>query len=214
MFTGIIQNTAFISEKKDAARSTRFTFRFSHPEKNIEIGESISVNGVCLTVVRGGPGGFSADAVGETLKATTLGLLEKGREVNIERALRAGQAVGGHFVTGHVDGKGKISRIEEKAKDRLYYIKVPGGIEHFMAAKGSVTVDGVSLTIQGCLKGIISITVIPHTLRSTTLGRLKTGNEVNIEADMIARYLDGMLSQPKGRTEGGLTIKGLSFQGF
>lgn len=214
MFTGIIQNTALVTEKKEAARSTRFTFKFARPEKNIETGESIAVNGVCLTVVKGGSRFFSADVVGETLKATTLGSLEKGRKVNIERALRAGQAIGGHFVTGHVDGRGRVDRVEDRKKDRLYYIEVPEGTASYMARKGSVTVDGVSLTIQDCLQGMVLITVIPHTLQATTLGTLKAGNEVNIEADMIARYLDGMLSLPEGGPELRLRLKDLLRQGF
>jgi len=214
MFTGMIQNTAFVSGKKDAARSARYTFRFARPEKRIETGESIAVNGVCLTVIKGNGRGFSADVVGETLKATTLGALEMCETVNVERALRAGQALGGHFVTGHIDGRGKVRRIEEKKKDRLYYIEIPERIRHLMARKGSVTVNGVSLTIQDCLKGIILITVIPHTLGKTTFGRLKAGDDVNLEADILARYLDAMLSKPLVKPEAGATIKKLSFQGF
>jgi riboflavin synthase len=214
MFTGIIHNQAVVAEKKDAARSTRFEFRFAKPEKKIETGESIAVNGVCLTVIKGESKGFQVDVVGQTLKSTTLGQLRKGAQVNIERALRAGQSLGGHFVTGHVDGRGQVLRIRQKAKDRLYFIRVPKEIRPYMARKGSVTLDGISLTIQEASEGVILITIIPHTLKVTTLGRLKEGDEVNIEADILARYLDGMLSQFRQGSRPKAEIKALAFQGF
>lgn len=214
MFTGIVQNTARIMEIKDGARSTRFSFRFTKPEKNTALGASIAVNGVCLTVAGRTAGGFCADVVGETLKATTLGRRRKGDYVNIERSLRAGDELGGHFVTGHVDGTGKILRIETVSKDRLYFIQVPQLLCRFMAPKGSVAVDGVSLTIQEMKAEIMKITIIPHTLKVTTLGSLKPGDPVNLEADMIARYLASLMDAGTGKAAEPLTIKKLIKKGF
>lgn len=191
MFTGIIQNLAKVVRKQAAGGQIRFTFRFLKPEKRkIDLGESIAVDGVCLTVSKIAPKGFAADAVRETLQATTLSSLTVGSVVNTERSLRYGDSMGGHFVTGHVDARGRILNIAVQKKNRLLTLSLPPALARFITAKGSIVVDGISLTIQAVKGQAFEIAIVPHTWRVTSLGRKKKGHEVNLEVDLIARYLD------------------------
>ena len=214
MFGGIIENQGTILEKKQAGKQIRFTIQFKKKERNVQIGESIAVNGVCLTVVKKTEKSFSVDVVKETLKATTLGLLEKGSTVNLERSLKFGDRLGGHFISGHVDGIGIIEKIEKEGKNQLWTVNANPAIVKFMALKGSAALDGISLTVQNVTKNSFKIAFIPHTLKVTTFGQKKKGDAINIEIDMLARYATA--GKAGNSTAGSIQkqIKQLQLQGF
>lgn len=218
MFTGIIQNTGKVVRRRETGGQIHFVFKLRRAEKRfIESGESIAVNGVCLTAARCGKDFFEADVVRETLQATTLGLLEAGSEVNLERSLRWGDSLGGHFVTGHVDAKARILKIEKEKKNRTLCVEVPKPLLPFFALKGSVALDGISLTIQGLAASSLRIAIVPHTLRNTTLFKKKPGDLVNLEVDLISRYLrrlDGFMGSRKTGWKRKPTVASLKKQGF
>ena len=190
MFTGIIQNQAKITSRMDRGGQVHFIFRFLKAERRkLDAGESIAVNGVCLTVVKSVKQGFEADTVRETLRCTTLSKLKIGDIVNTERALRYGDAMGGHFMTGHVDGVARVAAIQKSGRNLRLTFELPSDLKSFVADKGSIAVDGISLTLQSVKENTFSVAVVPHTRRYTNLGRRKTGDEVNLEADLVARYL-------------------------
>lgn len=216
MFTGIIQNLGTVRKKQKKAGQIHFLFSFKRAEKNIKVGESIAVNGVCLTATKISAKSFEADVVEETLKATTLGQLKIGDQVNLERSLKYGDSMGGHFVTGHVDGIGKIVHIKKSGKNQIFGIQTSKEIISQLARKGSVACDGISLTIQSVdkAKAIFEVALIPHTLRETTFGKKRAGNFLNLEIDLISRYLkvldEGLGANPRGSVQ----IKDLIKQGF
>ena len=184
MFSGIVQNRGTVVSAVKAGNKLRLAIRFEKKEAKLERGESIAVNGVCLTAAAISKSGFEADGVPETLQCTTLGFLQKGVRVNLERALRFGRRVGGHFVSGHVDGTGKLTSIRRRGRSAELWFEVPEKLCERMLPKGSVAIDGVSLTIQDVRGRLVKIAVIPHTLKATTLGSLKAGAQVNLEADI------------------------------
>ena len=159
----------------------------------IAIGDSVSVQGVCLTATRIEGTAFHADVSRETLAKTTLGALKSGARVNLEPSLRAGDALGGHLVSGHVDAVGRLVRLEEDARSRRLQFELPEPLMRFVAPKGSICIDGVSLTVNDGEGRRFEVNIIPHTGEVTTLGELKSGDPVNIEIDLIARYLDRLL---------------------
>ncbi len=189
MFTGIIENQGRVFKKEERGGQIRFGFRFQKKEKKLAVGDSIAVDGVCLTAVRVSPDFFEADVVRQTLQATTLGDLKLGSCVNLERSLRLGKALGGHFVTGHIDGPGRIVKIAKMKKNTTLFIQASKDIIGLLADKGSVACDGISLTVQKVTGTVIQIAVIPHTLKVTTLGIKRVGSGVNLEVDIVARYL-------------------------
>jgi len=189
MFTGIIQNQGQVILKREGRGMIHFGFRFLRPEKNLKLGESIAVDGVCLTVAKKTSKGFEVDVVEETLKATTLSELVLGSRVNLERSLKYGDEMGGHFVSGHVDGIGRISKITRSGDNYLISITPAKSLLNQLAKKGSVALDGISLTVQKLTAKDVIITIIPHTLKETTLGVKKVGDFVNLEIDLITRYL-------------------------
>jgi len=158
------------------------------------IGDSIAVSGACLTVTRLEAGAFAADVSRETLDKTTLGALRAGSRVNLEPALRAGQALGGHYVTGHVDGRARVVAITEDARSWRVSFEVPAALARYIASKGSATVDGVSLTVNEVEGRRFGVNLIPHTREVTTLGELAPGAMVNLEVDIIARYVERLTS--------------------
>ena len=158
------------------------------------IGDSIAVSGACLTVTRLEAGAFAADVSRETLDRTTLGALRAGSRVNLEPALRAGQALGGHYVTGHVDGRARVVDIAEDARSWRVSFEVPAALARYIASKGSATVDGVSLTVNEVEGRRFGVNLIPHTREVTTLGELAPGAMVNLEVDIIARYVERLTS--------------------
>jgi riboflavin synthase len=188
MFTGIISNQGIVRNKTQSGRQIRFRFRFLKPEKNLKAGESIAINGVCLTVAQRTSREFEADVVHATLKATSLGNLVTGSRVNLERALCYGDRLGGHFISGHVDAVGNIARIEKLGKNEIWTIQAPPSVMRYVALKGSIAVDGISLTIQKVGRSDFQVALIPHTLKTTNLENKKAGGAVNLEADLLARY--------------------------
>ena len=195
MFTGIVRELGLV-ESLDAV-GDRVRLRVHAPETaaGAQVGDSVAVNGVCLTAVDVADGVLAFDAVAETLRRTSLGRLEPGASVNVEPPLRAGEPLGGHFVQGHVDGVGRVRRAEGEV------LEVEAGPEllRYCVEKGSVTVEGVSLTVAALTDETFSVALIPHTRAVTTLGALSEGDEVNLEADLLAKHLEQLLSREARR---------------
>lgn len=214
MFTGIIHNQGKVIKRAERGGQVRFAFRLAALEKKkLQPGESIAVNGVCLTAAKIAGAIFEADVIRETLQATTLSQLRTGDSVNLERSMKAGDLIGGHFVTGHVDEKGKIVKIEKNKKNTVFYIQASEKLRNYIAEKGSIAVDGISLTVQSVNKNTFKVGIIPFTLHHTTLGTRKAGDFVNLEADLIARYLR-VLDHSLKKSPRKLVISYLKRQGF
>ncbi len=179
---------------------------------SFELGESVAVNGVCLTVAAFGPARFEADASPETLKRSNLGRFKPGEPLNLERALRPVDRLGGHFVLGHVDGTGRVASVGTEGEFRVYRFDAGPSVTRYLVEKGSVAVDGISLTVNGCDDRSFSVAIIPHTLARTTLVRRTPGESVNLEVDILAKYVEKLLG---GRpASGGLTLDQLARSGF
>ena len=196
MFTGIITDLGTI-ERTEARGDLRIVVRTAYDMASVDLGASIACSGVCLTVVDKGPASFAADVSGETLSRTPPEQWKAGRRLNLERALKLGEELGGHIVTGHVDGIGTVVGVCPEGDSKKIGIAISAELAPFVAAKGSVTVDGVSLTVnavddQSDGTTHFSLNIIPHTQAMTTLGELAPGAEVNIEIDVLARYLKRM----------------------
>ncbi len=195
MFTGIVTSVGRIASAQAHAGGCRLGIDVGElPGGGFVLGESIAVAGVCLTVTSFSGAVFDCDVSGETLRLTTLGRLSPGSPVNLEHALRAGDRLGGHLVSGHVDGVGSLRGNDEDGLSRVYRFEVPEPLRRYLAVKGSVAVDGVSLTVNAVDAVGFSVNLIPHTLVHTTLGALEAGAPVNIEVDQIARYAERLLS--------------------
>lgn len=194
MFTGIVTGIGEIQAITPKGGDQRFQIVAEClAERDLEIGASVAVSGVCLTVVERIAGGFATDLSTETLTLTTLGQRKVGSAVNIEPALRAGDALGGHWVSGHVDGIATLESMQASARSQVMRFRVPQVLARYVAGKGSVTVDGVSLTVNEVAGAEFTVNVIPHTLEQTTLGELEAGAPVNVEVDILARYLERLL---------------------
>ena len=189
MFTGIITDIGRVRSVAQTDRDRRYEVETAWDVSGIELGASISHAGVCLTVVEKSEGWFAVEVSGETLDKTTLGSWATGTPVNLERATKVGDELGGHIVSGHVDGLGKVVSITPEGGSHRIVIEAPAPLHRFIAAKGSITVDGVSLTVNSVDGQRFGLNIIPHTWDATTLGRLQVGDEVNLEIDMLARYL-------------------------
>ncbi len=209
MFTGLIRDIGKVVESQNTASSATLKIE-TVLIKELSLGDSIAVNGVCLTASKLGINWFSADVMPETWKATNLAGLKPGDRVNLEPALAAGDRIGGHLVSGHVDGVGRVNSIVRQANAVIFNIAVPQELARFIAHKGSVAVNGVSLTVQAATGTIMMISLIPHTVKETNLQFLKTGDPVNIEVDMMARQLSKLVGNP---TEG-ITEEFLERHGF
>jgi len=194
MFTGIIQSIGKIISITPGSVDTRLSIGVgSMPFGDVEMGESISINGACMTVVAFDKNSFSADVSRESLAMTTLGRLKTGSAVNLERAMRLSDRLGGHLVSGHVDGVGQISQRVTEGQSVRFGIRVPDELSKYIAHKGSVCIDGVSLTVNEVNKNEFSLQIIPHTLQETIFSDYRVGDDVNIEVDIIARYLERLL---------------------
>jgi riboflavin synthase len=195
MFTGIIEEIGSISNIKQTGESIIMTINAKKILKDVQLGDSIAVNGVCLTVTSFSEKQFTVDVMPETVKATSLRALMRGSKVNLERAMAAGGRFGGHFVSGHADGLGVIK--SKKAVDNAVYyeIEVSSDIHQFIIYKGSITVDGTSLTVFGLSENSFTISLIPHTTSETIIGLKGTGDIVNVECDMLGKYIDHFLSK-------------------
>jgi riboflavin synthase len=189
MFTGIVTDVGRVRAVRDTNRDRRFEIETAFDLATLDIGASVAHAGCCLTIVEKGDGWFAVEVSGETLSATTLDNWNEGRRVNLERAARVGDELGGHIVSGHVDGVGEVISVESEGGSHRVQVRVPKPLHRFIAPKGSITVEGVSLTVNEVEDDIFGVNLIPHTWDVTTLGELKPGSRVNLEIDMLARYL-------------------------
>jgi riboflavin synthase alpha subunit len=204
MFTGIVQEIGTVDRVKRSDHGARVRFRAALAAE-LPAGGSVSVSGACLTAASASDGGFEAEVMNQTLLVTTLGDLEPGDAVNLEPPLRAGEPLGGHLVQGHVDGVGRVQAVEDDGFARRLRLAVPSELQRFVVERGSVAVDGVSLTVAGLSGGAVEVSLIPETLERTTLGRLTPGDGANLEVDVIARYAERLVqgfASPE-RTEDG-----------
>lgn len=197
MFTGIILATGrLVSVTQRSGDLDLAVDAAAIAPRDIAIGDSVSVQGVCLTATRLEGRVFHADVSRETMAKTTLGALEPGARVNLEPSLRAGDALGGHLVSGHVDAVGTLTGLEKDARSTRLEFELPPTLMRYVAPKGSICIDGVSLTVNGVEGRRFDVNIIPHTGEVTTLGDLKVGARVNIEIDVIARYLERLMTRP------------------
>jgi riboflavin synthase len=193
MFTGLIEGMGRVRALVPAEGLTRLTLETPFPAGELALGESVAVDGVCLTATARTPEGFAVDAVAETLLRTTLGGLRPGDPVNLERALRVGDRLGGHLVQGHVDGTAAVLDVSRAGGDVRLAVELPEALRPYVAFKGSVALSGVSLTVASVEAGAFTVALIPETLARTTLGRVGPGSRLNVEVDLLARYLEGLL---------------------
>jgi riboflavin synthase len=189
MFTGIVTDVGRVRSVRETNRDRRFEIETAFDLSTMDIGASVSHAGCCLTVVEKGADWFAVEVSGETLSLTTLDGWTEGRRINLERAARVGDELGGHIVSGHVDGIGEVLAVESEGGSHRVRIRVPRPMHRFIAPKGSITVEGVSLTVNEVEDDVFGVNLIPHTWDVTTLGELKAGSRVNLEIDMLARYL-------------------------
>jgi riboflavin synthase len=211
MFTGIVEELGGVKALRRDAGAARLTIAASTVLDGTVLGDSICVNGVCLTVVDLGKNEFSADVAVETLDVTNLGDLKIGTKVNLERALQLSARIGGHLVSGHVDSVGRIRNKREEGNGWRIFIDAPETVLRYVIKKGSVAIDGISLTVADVDKTGFSVAMIPHTAKLTTLGFKSAGTSVNLEADIIGKYVERLLS---GRVEGGVSLELLQKNGF
>lgn len=190
MFTGIIKRVGRVKENKARGKAIRLVIDAGKWDEKLEPGDSVAVNGACLTIVKREGSTLSFDMVPDTLQSTALGLLKNGEPVNLEPSLRAGDALGGHFVTGHVDAVGKVQRLDRQGDSWLLEVEAPPAIMRYVIHKGSVAVEGISLTVQRASVKSFEIAIIPHTMENTNLGSKRKGARVNLEADCMAKYME------------------------
>lgn len=213
MFTGIIRGVGRIAAFSDVGGDRRL--RIDHQGVDLpplDLGDSVAVNGVCLTVVELVDAGFSADVSLETLSVTTLGRLEQGASVNLEPALRMGDALDGHLLTGHVDGIGSVTDIVPAARSSVIEIEVPTALAVYIARKGAIAVDGISLTVNVIDGTIFTVNIVPHTAEMTIISGYKPGTAVNIEVDIIARYVERLAGG--GESPAGIGLDLLEKHGY
>lgn len=189
MFTGLVQAVGTVEERRAFDEGLAFRVRAPGWAEDLEPGESVAVDGVCQTVVSAGDGAFGFQSIRTTLSRTTLSGYRPGRRVNLERALRAGDRLGGHFVQGHVDGVGRVAGVEPAGETVFLRIALPASVADVTVARGSLAVDGVSLTVAGLEGGVAELAIIPYTWSHTSLSRLWEGEGVNLEADLIAKVV-------------------------
>ena len=191
MFTGIVEDVGKVKEIRTKAKEVVFTIQVKNIDAGeIALGESIAVNGTCLTVISSGKNNFTVEASHETLKRTNLSKLKVGSRVNLERAVKLGARLGGHIVNGHVDGIGKVDSIEKRGKSIEIWFSLSEGLSKYVVEKGSIAVDGVSLTVNAVTGNRFSVNIIPYTQEATIFAELKRGDPVNIECDIIGKYVE------------------------
>jgi riboflavin synthase len=212
MFTGIIEEIGLVKTLHRGNRSMQLTVSASLILQDMKTGDSINTNGVCLTVVAFDGSGFTVDAVPETLERSSIGSLRTGSEVNLERAVRLEDRLGGHLVSGHIDGTGVIRKVWQEDNSWWFRIDAAKDLTRYMVPKGSVALEGISLTLVDVSETSFTVSVIPHTLGMTTLKSKKTGDVLNIECDIIAKYTEKLVN--KGRDTGRISASFLSEHGF
>ena len=200
MFTGIIEEAGRVEQIKEGKRSTELRVRAPKIGRHLRVGNSVAVNGACLTVVSARAGVLRFDVLTETLRRTNLEFAKPGSLVNLERPLRADARLDGHFVLGHVDGRGKVRRFEREGKDYVLDITAPPSVMKYIVEKGSIAIDGISLTVADMGRGWVRIWIIPHTRAVTNLSSRKAGDVVNLEADVLGKYVEKLLGRKRGRS--------------
>lgn len=196
MFTGIVKELGRIASMDGGAQGVRVVVEAPETAPGIGLGDSVAVNGCCLTAVEVGAGSIAFDAVPETLSRTSLSRLSVGSRVNLEPALRAGDPMGGHVVQGHVDGVGRVRSVTPEGEGRRIWFDAPEPVLRYCVEKGSIAIEGVSLTIAALDGSGVAVALIPHTLSVTTIGGLVPGDEVNLEADVLAKYVERLVNRP------------------
>ncbi len=195
MFTGIVEETGTVGALVQSGGGYQLHLRARRVTEDLKLGDSIAVNGACLTVTRFDANGFTVGLSPETLRRTNLGELKAGQRVNLERALRLSDRMGGHFVQGHVDGVGLILDRRREGDAIVLRFSLPSGISRFVVEKGFIAVDGISLTVTGCGEGWFAVSLIPFTQQAVTLGEKRVGEKVNLEVDIIGKYVESLLSR-------------------
>lgn len=194
MFTGIIASEGKLQKIEPVGGDFRMTIQVGKLSlEDVQVGDSIACNGVCLTAIALTQDAYIADVSSETLKVTTLGSLQVGSPVNLEKALRLQDRLGGHLVSGHVDGVGEVVAIAQEARSWRYQIKAPQAISRYIAAKGSICINGISLTVNAVQGEVFDINIVPHTRQETTIRTFELGTPVNLEVDLLARYIERLL---------------------
>jgi riboflavin synthase len=195
VFTGIVRELGVVVEAQDAGGGRALVVRAPETSARTGVGDSVAINGCCLTATAIDDRALAFHAVPETIARTTLGALERDARVNVEPALRAGEELGGHYVQGHVDAVGRIQSVEAEGQGLRVFVEAPAGVLRYCVEKGSITVDGVSLTVAELGDDAFAVALVPHTLVATTLSELRPGQEVNLEADVLAKYVERLISR-------------------
>ena len=214
MFTGIIEELGTVKSVRPGADSAVVQVEARVVTEGLKTGDSVAVNGVCLTVVSFMKTDFSAEVMAETLRKSGLGELKAGDRVNLERALRLTDRLGGHMVSGHIDGVGVVESVVKEDIARVFKVRAPAEVLRYVIKKGSIAVDGISLTVSDLTDDSFSVSIIPHTAAMTTLGYRKPGDKVNLEPDMIVKYVERLLSGGESKAPGGLSKSFLAEHGF
>jgi len=214
MFTGIVEHQGVIASLEGGAEGGRLRVRALELAPHLAVSGSIAVNGCCLTVVERDAETFGADVSGETLRRTSFSELREGGRVNLERPLTAGKEFGGHFVQGHVDGVGRVARLAQEGGNWWLGVRLPDELARYVAMKGSIALDGVSLTVAGWRDGVVETAIIPYTYQHTNIGRMALGDAVNVECDILAKYIERLLAGREELAVSRLTVERLTEEGF
>ena len=215
MFTGIIQSIGSIADIQPKGGDMVLVINTAKLDlSDVVLGDSIAVNGVCLTAISLTDSSFSADVSRKTLSLTSLGGLSKGSSVNLEKALTLQTRLGGHMVSGHVDGLGEVESRHNDGRSERFRIKAPNDLAKYIAAKGSITIDGVSLTVNVVDGAFFEINIVPHTIQETIIGSYQTGTKINLEVDVVARYLERLIQGEEAATSTNITESFLAKNGF
>lgn len=214
MFTGIVEEVGTVREIARKSASVRLTVACAKVLEGAKAGDSIAVDGICLTVAGMGPDWFAADVMPETVRRTGLAAIKRDDRVNLERALRLSDRLGGHIVSGHIDGTGTVTERSEEDNAVWLTVSAPDAVLRYIVEKGSVALDGTSLTVARCDNKSFAVSLIPTTMGETTLGGRRPGETVNIECDVLGKYVEKLLGLPQGRTEGSVTMEMLRDNGF
>lgn len=212
MFTGLIEDIGVLADVVPEGMGVALTVRTAIPLHEVRVGDSIAIDGACLTATRIVGDQFTVIAARETMERTTLRGARAGRRVHLERARRLGDRLDGHLVQGHVDGVGRYDRVEQQAESRVLWVALPEELRRYVAAKGSICLDGVSLTVNELVGGRARVNAVPHTQTVTRLGEVRAGDSVNIEVDVLAKYVESLLG--RHASSSGLDLETLRTNGF